>query len=186
MKGLIRSAVVVTLACVALLTATTSWAVKPMDYVNDPFVIYEPDFFDCSAFGMDFLLSYYITVHDYGRMHFDKEGNLVRINGFNYYTDGVTWNNSDPGKNLTSEDYAGRGEHRHYVVNFDELGFDVGYKETGIDSKMIVPGYGPVWVSVGNMKWEWDWDLFAWVPTVFTPKRIYTEEQFLALCTYLQ
>ncbi len=183
MNNLIKSTIGLILGCVVLLAATTAWAAKPVSYVADPFVVENNPMLDCSWFGMGFwVLGEWIT-NEYGKYHFDNKGNMVMINGFNYLTEQRVWNSTDPSKDLTGEDVAGRAEHAHFILNFDENGIPTQYKESGVFNKMVVPGYGQIRLDAGQ--WYYVYDT-GWTLVKATPNTSPTVEDAFALCTYLE
>jgi hypothetical protein len=87
MKNLIKSTVVLVLGCVVLLTTMTAWAVKPENYVEAPIPFTDVQMIDCSWFGMGFEVLGEWILNEYGQAHFDKEGNMVMVNGFYFMTE---------------------------------------------------------------------------------------------------
>ena len=157
------------LGCIAAFTVTTASAVKPVSYVNPQVSFTNVPFLDCTQFGFDFWVMANWTYNEYGRLHFDDQGNIVRLNGFFYLGDPLSWNSEDPSKVLTADDFAGTGEHIHFVVKFDSSGADVYYKEVGISFRTVVPGQGAIVLNAGMMEFEWDGA--AWILTKLTPNR---------------
>lgn len=183
MKSLIKSAAVLVLGCAVLLTTMTAWAVQPEKYVAPPAPFTDIPMLDCSMFGMDFWVLGEWIKNEYGQYHYDTEGNLVMINGFIYLTDQRVWNSTDPGKDLTGEDVAGKAEHSHFVLNFDENGVPTQYKESGVFTKMVVPGYGQIRLDAGHVVYVND---SGWILVNSTPNTIPTMDDAYALCTYLE
>lgn len=184
MKNLIKCTVGLVLGCVVLLSTMTAWAAKPVKYVMPPDPIPAPvETLDCSWFGMEFTVLGEWTTNEYGQFHFDNEGNLVMINGFLYLTDQHLWNSTDPSKDLTGEDVAGKTEHSHFILNFDENGVPILYKESGVFAKMVVPGFGQIRLNAGRV-------LLVpgdpWVLVSSTPNADPTFEDAYALCAYLE
>jgi len=183
MKNLIKPTVALVLGCVVLLTAATAWAVKPAKYIMPPVPVIEAPMLDCSLFGMGFVVLGNWVVNEYGKYHFDKKGNLVMINGFLYLTDQRLWNSTDPSKDLTGEDVAGKTEHSHFILNFDENEDPILYKESGVFAKMVVPGFGQIRLNAGRVV------LLPgdpWVLVSSTPNADPTMMDAYALCTYLK
>ena len=184
MKNLIKPTVGLVLGCVVLLTSMTAWAVAPVKYVQDPVPFTDIPMLDCSLFGMEFGVLGEWMLNEYGKFHFDNEGNLVKINGFTYLTEQRVWNSTDPSKVLTGEDVAGKTEHSHFILNFDENGVPTQYQESGVTTKMVVPGYGQIRLSAGHLKFVIDSG--EWILVHGTPNTSPTIEDAYALCTYLE
>jgi hypothetical protein len=171
------------LGVLVLLMASPSFAGKPESFFSSNTVVGQ-FFFDCSEFDMSFPILADYTIYDYGRFHFDKDGKIVRINGFTYIADRRAYNGTDPSKELTDDVMTGSPEHNHYVVGFDDNEVDVFYKETGIAFKGTVPGYGNFQIGAGAMMFEFvDPD---WVPIKFTPNWLAEPDDWYAMCAYLQ
>ena len=184
MKSLIKSTTLLVLGCVVLLTTMTAWAVKPENYVAPPVPYMDIPMLDCSFFpGMEFSVLGEWIKNEYGQIHYDNEGNMVMINGFIYLTEQRVWNSTDPSKDLTAEDVAGKAEHSHFILNFDENGVPTQYKESGVFTKMVVPGYGQIRLNAGHMHWVYD---SGWVLVNQTPNTEATIEDAYALCIYLE
>jgi hypothetical protein len=185
MKNLIKPTVGLVLGCVVLLTTMTAWAVKPAKYVAEPVPSTDVPMFDCSFFGMEFgVMGEWIT-NEYGQFHFDKKGNLVKINGFIYLTEQRVWNSTDSSKDLTEEDVAGKAEHSHFILNFDEHEVPTQYKESGVFTKMVVPGYGQIRLNAGRILLVPDGPE-NWILVSSTPNTNPTIEDAYALCVYLE
>ena len=183
MKNLIKPSVRLVLGFVVLLTTITAWAVKPEKYIEVPVSDTDVPMLDCSLFGMEFMVLGEWTRNEYGRIHYDNEGNLVMINGFIYLTEQRVWNSTDPSKDLTGEDVAGKTEHSHFILTFDENGVPTQYNESGVSTKMVVPGFGQIRLSAGRYQYVFD---FGWVLVSQTPNTYPTIEDAYALCTYLE
>ena len=192
MKRLIKSITGLVLGCVVLLTAATAWAVQPIKYTPDPSAVPEDGqppivMLDCAWFGMDFLVLGEWVYNEYGQFHFDQEGSLVMINAFTYLTEQRVWNSTDLNKYLTGDDVAGKTEHSHFIMTFDQNEDPIFFKESGVFTKMVVPGYGQIRLSSGHMQWvfvgpnEWNWELVN-----ATPNTSPTIEDAYALCAYLE
>jgi len=174
----------VALGAAAILAATGAWADKPESYAysldNE-----DVPFFDCSYFGMDFWIITSWTYNEYGRIHYDKEGRIVRINGFFFISDRSSHNSSDPSKLLADGvNMVGAPEHKHFVVRFDDEGLDVYYKEVGIEFKGTVPGYGNLVLNAGSMVFERIGG--DWVPIKFTRNLEQLPEDWYPMCAFLQ
>ena len=184
MKNLIKSTVGLVLGCVVLLTAMTAWAVKPVKYVAEPISVTDMPMLDCSWFDMDFLVLGDWIINEYGQEHWDKEGNLVKISGFLYTTEQHVWNSTDPAKYLLGEDAAGKTEHSHFILNFDENGVPTQYMESGVYTKIIVPGYGQIMLHAGHGVYLLGSG--GWTQVHATPKTGLSIADAYALCTYLE
>lgn len=181
----LRNAVtsVAVLGIVALFTSTGAWAAKPESYAFSD-IREQVQFFDCSYFGMDFEILADWTYNESGRLHYDKDANLVRINGFFFNTDRRAYNSNDPSKAFEDGvNMVGAAEHQHFVVKFAE-GIDVYYKESGISFKAVIPGYGSLVLNAGTVAYERVDG--AWVPIKFTPNRLQSVEDWYAMCVFLQ
>ena len=171
------------LSVLVLLIANPSSAEKPVSG-SDSFPVVGQFFFDCSEFGMNFAVLADYKIYDYWREHYDKDGKIVRINGFTYLADRRAFNSTDPTKELTDDVMTGSPEHSHYVVKFDDNEEGVFYKEVGISFKATVPGYGNIQMGAGALMFEFI-DPF-WVPIRFTSNRLDSSEDWYAMCAYLQ
>jgi hypothetical protein len=171
------------LGIAALVTSAGAWADKPESFAYS----YDNEqipFFDCSYFGMDFWILADWTYNEYGRIHYDKDANIVKINGFFFNTDRRAYNSNDPSKAIEDGvNMVGAPEHQHFVVRFDE-GVDVYYKESGISFKAVVPGYGNIVLNAGTVVYERIGD--DWVPIKFTPNRGGPIEDWYPICAVLQ
>jgi len=170
-------------AVVAIFSTAVAWADKPVSYAYS--IPIEGEFFDCEeAFGMGFQILGGWTYNEYGREHYDKDGKLVRINGFFFNTDRLAHNSGDEEKRLEDGvNMVGAPEHAHFVVKFDdEVG--VYYKESGINFKATVPGYGNVVMAAGTLVFESE-DGINWVPTKIT-KNLDVIEDYYSMCLFLQ
>lgn len=173
------------IAISAMLFFTTSvWAVPPESYVVGPNFASDPEFIDCNDFGMDFTVAAQWWWTESGKIHFDKDGKMVRINGFNWLSDQLIWNTSDPGKFLSSESMAGGDEHNHFIVEFDDDGNWVFYIESGVSWKAVIPGYGPISIRAGMFRWVFDEGTGEWSYKV-TPNRNPDMEDLYNICVYL-
>ena len=139
-----------------ILFSTTAWAVKPVDYMNPPVFDNDSEFLDCSDFGMEYMMAAEWWVTEYGKMHFDKEGNLVRINGFVKLSDQLVWNTSEPEKYISSEMLAGGDEHNHFILEFDDEENVILSLEAGLNWKAVVPGSKPIAIHAGMLRWKYD------------------------------
>jgi hypothetical protein len=183
MKLVKKTSIGLALGVLVLLMASPSFAEKPVSYAYSESVVGQ-FFFDCSEFGMPFAILADYTIYDYGHEHYDKDGKIVRINGFTYIVDRRAFNSTDPSKELTDDIMTGSPEHNHYVVKFDDNEKDVFYKEVGISFKATVPGYGNLQIGAGAMMFEFI-DPF-WVPIKFTPNRLDSSDDWYAICAYLE
>ena len=164
--------------------ATGAWAGKPEPYAYSIDNEQVP-FFDCSYFGMDFWILADWTYNEYGRYHYDKDGKLVKINGFFFNTDRRAYNSNDPSKAIEDGvNMVGATEHQHFVVEFDDEGTDVYYKESGISFVAIVPGYGRIALDAGTVAFQRVGD--DWIPVKFTPNRSGPLEDWYPMCAILQ
>lgn len=184
MKTMVQKVRQFLLFSMALLAVTSAWAVPPLSYTLDPVEFEGVPFFDCRPFGMDFYVLADWTQHEYGKVHFDKDGNWVKVNGFTFNTDQRAYNSQDPSKEVTADDLAGTGEHNHFVAYYDENQVAVFYKQSGIYFRLVVPGYGKVAVNAGTIESQFDGNV--WTVTKFTPNRLWSEEDAYAVCSFLQ
>lgn len=185
MKHLIKSTLMLALGFAALVTSTTTWAIPPADFNSGPVIVEGAPGIDCTQFDMNFWVLVDWHYSEYGKVHFDNDGFPVRINGFAIVTNGRFYNSEDGSYEITQVGAAGRGEHRHFVVKFDDAGIMVFYMEAGIGSRVIVPGWGPMSVSVGQVRFESE-DGFNWYRTQLTPGLDdMTEDEMYKMCTYL-
>jgi len=174
---------VLALCTTGLLAGTGAWADKPESYAYS-FDNEQLPMFDCSYFGMDFWILADWTYNEFGRIHYDKDANIVKINGFFFNTNRRAYNSSDPSKAIEDGvNMVGAPEHQHFVLRFDE-GLQVYYKESGINFKAVVPGYGSIVLNAGTAVYEWVGD--GWVPTKFTPNREGPVEDWYPMCAVLQ
>jgi hypothetical protein len=183
MKSLINWTLALALGCVALLATATAWANQPISYEAPTEEVRNFPFFDCTEFGMNFTVMADWDFNEYGRLHFDHDGKLVRVNGFFYYSYSRVWN-SETLEN--GPDSAGVLEHSHFMVLFDDDEKDVYYRESGIFWRHVVPGYGALSMRAGLMTFAWDWDLLEWVPVNITPNQQGDESDYYTLCELLQ
>ena len=184
MKHMTRSIARLALGCAALLAAAMAWAIPPESYTAEPVELRNVPFIDCSKFGMDFFVMADWDINEYGKLHFDKEGKIVRVNGFLYNSNAWVWNSEYPDNKIGAE--ATAMEHTHFTVLFDENEVAVHYRENGVFWAHVVPGYGMNFVHAGQMEFVWDWDLLAWVPVKFTPNQGGTEESEYVTCLYFE
>jgi len=154
--------------CIAIVSVSTALAVPPVDYEFPPVHFQNVPFFDCSVVGFDFWILGSWTHNEYGREHFDNNGNLMKINGFWYFSDPASWNANDPSKGFFGDDFIGTLEHNHYTLNFDDDGGIV-YREVGINLRFIIPGTGPISMNAGLVEYIWNGEF--WELTKITPNR---------------
>ena len=166
------------------MTVTAAWAVPPLKYTLEPVDFVGVPLFDCRAFGMDFLALADWTLNEYGKIHFDQDGNWVTAKGFTFHTDARGYNSEDPSKVIESDDVGGVGTHNHYIAYYDENQVAIFYKESGIYFKVIIPGYGAVAVNAGAAESVFDGN--TWILTKFTPNRFPSVDDAYAVCSFLQ
>ena len=167
-----------------LVAGNWAWAGQPETYAYSVDNEQVP-FFDCSYFGMVFWVLADWTYNEHGRIHYDKDGKIVKINGFFFHTDRRAYNSNDPSKAIEDGvNLVGAPEHQHFVVRFDDEGLDVYYKESGVSFKAVVPGYGSIVLNAGAVAYERVGDF--WVPVKFTPNREQPAEDWYPMCAILQ
>lgn len=134
MKHLIRSTAALLLGCVFLLTASSAWGVKPIDYERGPFHFGPWPFFDCTQFeDMDFFIWVAYTELEIGKIMLNKDGTWKHTIGTTFTTDAALWIPEDEGcktgnwtacvdpftpmegKVATLDDFNGAPEHRTVI-----------------------------------------------------------------------
>jgi hypothetical protein len=130
-----RLILLLVLACSAMLTATTAWAVKPIDSIRGPFAFGPFPWFDCTQFDdMDYWLWVEGETMDVGKIFIDQDGVWIKTVGKEYTADALIWMPADPGCNtfpfaecvdpftimegtntLSPEQNAGTAEHQNVI-----------------------------------------------------------------------
>ena len=104
----------------------------------------------------DFLVLEDYRIEGFQRSYFREDGSLSRVFGHVSYPDSVFYNAADPsywvpGKPTTNSNW----------VYFDESGNPISQARMGASLRIILPGYGPVYVDVG--RWVFDTTLGEFV-----------------------
>ena len=184
MRLRIASTSAAALGIAALSAGTGAWPDQPEAYAFS-YDNAQVQFFDCSYFGMNFTILADWTYNEFGRNHYDKDGNIVKVNGFFFNTDRRAYNSTDPSKAIEDGvNMVGAPEHQHFMIRFDDDGVAVYYKESGINFKAVVPGYGSIVLNAGNVVFQWIDG--RWVQTKFTPNRGGPVEDWYPMCAFLQ
>ena len=197
------------LACATMLSATTAWAVKPVDYVRGPFFFLLP-WFDCTQFdGMDhWLWAEGYTIEE-GRMYFGHDGVPIKSIGKAYTAEGWIWTPADPGCNsapfdecldpftqmagtntLSAEDNAGRADHQTTMYR-DWIWFEGDWYPTwgqasGVNLHVGVPGYGNIFSLAGHMVHQLNFDTGEWDVIQMTPNWSHPKiADVYAACSYV-
>jgi len=185
MKTMIKFSSLFLLGLAAFLMAASAQAVKPESYAFSE--VTEGEYsFDCAELNPEWNF-WWVSDYTYsesGHLHYNKDGYLVRVNGFSSFTEIADYNSSDPSKRIPANAKDQTPHHYHFVVLFDETGQSVYYKETGIYYKITVPGYGNLTVDSGML--EYQWNGAEWVLTKITKKRPLDDEELYAVCAFLQ
>ena len=124
MKLRIATACAAGLGIAALFVSAGALADKPEVYAYS-YDNEQVPFFDCSYFGMDFWIMADWTYNEFGRIHYDKDANLAKVNGYFFNTERRAYNSNDPSKAIEDGvNMVGAPEHQHFMVRFEE-GLDV-------------------------------------------------------------
>ena len=91
-----RAFITMLLACVAVLTATSTWADRPENYERGPYPFGPFPMVNCNDVGMDYVIWAKGAWTDVGKMFFDKAGNPVKTVGKNTTIDGNIWIPDNP------------------------------------------------------------------------------------------
>lgn len=150
MKHLIRSTAAVLLGCIFLLTASSAWGVKPIDYERGPFQFGPFPWMDCAQFDdMDFWLWIEGNEAEYGKIFINKDGSWKQTVGTTFTRDIALWIPEDPGCNavpfsscldpftpmegklVTLDDFNGIAEHKNHIYRDWFIVDPDGIPETG-------------------------------------------------------
>jgi hypothetical protein len=173
------------IGCAAALLSTAAWAVPPYNYTLPPVDHVGVPLIDCTAFGMNFYVLRDYTANEYGRLHYDQDGNWVEAKGFYFETNGRIYNSSDPSRELLAEDLNGAGVHTHFMARYDENQVPQIMKMSGVIFHVVLPGYGALSVNAGQAKFvlvNGVWTVIEVTPHVPYP----SVEGAYAICSYLQ
>jgi hypothetical protein len=159
-------------AIAAMTCSVAAWADKPEQYP----IAYQVTGFLVADCG-DFLVLQDYGVEGYERHYFNKDGSLNRIFSNLDFPDGIYYNANDPSYWL-----AGTAEHTQSWLHFDENGDPINYVESGPAFRIIVPGYGAVFIGTGHA--IYDANAGQW--TFLAGPRDFLRGNFDALCAALR
>ena len=169
----------------AALWSTVARAVPPYNYTLPPVDHVGVPAVDCTPFGMNFWILRDYTANEFGRLHFDQDGNRVAAKGFYFETNGRVYNSSDPSKELLAEDSNGAGVHAHFLARYDESGVPEIMQMSGVFNQYVLPGYGTLAINAGKVEFAYDngvWRVIGFTPHVPYPS---VEDAYL-VCSFLQ
>ena len=173
------------IVCAAALVSTVAWAVPPYNYSLPPVDYVGVPLIDCTSFGMNFWVIFDWTANEYGRIHFDQDGNWVAAKGFRFNTNGRAYNSSDPSKELFADDAPGTGVHTHFIARFDENQVLETIQQSGVFFQFVLPGYGALAVNAGRVVSVLDGGM--WKVIEVTPHAQFPSvEGAYAICSVLQ
>jgi hypothetical protein len=136
---------VMALSALAMLCGAAAWADKPERTPFGPFFNSAEEVTDCGDFRV--LTDY--TVSGYNRLYLNKDGSLDRIFTSVDFIDGIYYNSNDPSYWLP-----GTAEHAQQWLEFDDDETLIDIVFSGSPTRVIVPGYGSVFMGVGRIKFD--------------------------------
>lgn len=137
--------IIAAFAMAMVVCGSAAWANKPVEY---PLAEKVTGFLvtDCG----DFLVLLDYRVEGYERHYFNSDGSLNRIFVNWDFPDGIYYNADNPSYWLE-----GTAEHSQAWTHFDENGDPINYVYVGPSFRVIVPGYGVVFLTTGRGIWDY-------------------------------
>ena len=133
------------LGALAMVCGAAAWAGKPEQFPFGPFFNTQEEVTDCGDFRV--LTDY--TVVGYNRSYLNKDGSLDRQFTNVDFLDSIYYNSNRPSYWLP-----GTAEHAQQWLHFDEDGTAIDVVFSGSPTRVILPGYGSVFMGVGRIKFD--------------------------------
>jgi len=133
------------LSVLAMMSSVAAWGDKPEQVPFGPFFNTQEEVTDCGDFRV--LTDY--TVIGHNRLYLNKDGSLDRIFTNVDFVDAIYYNSNDPSYWLP-----GTAEHAQQWLHFDDDETLIDMIVTGSPTRVILPGYGSVFMGVGRIKFD--------------------------------
>ena len=137
---------IIALSALAMLCGAAAWAGKPEQFPFGPFPVTGEEVTDCGDFHV--LMDY--TFAGVNRFYFNPDGSLNRLLITAVVPESIYYNSNEP----SYRRLPGTAEHLQQWYHFDEDETLIDMVATGAPSRVILPGYGPVFMGVGRVKFD--------------------------------